>query len=131
MVNGLIVSVTMEELPMNSPDDTPPEFENVVSMNALAMEKKEILDSLISRIVSKFVNFSYHPLQIDYSGSAEKEFTQELLSIGLFYLEYLDSIREGDGDRVLRCWKYLLPIYYNANRTNYCKEALLLLCQHK
>lgn len=30
----------------------------------------------------------------------------------------------------LLCWRYLLPIFNGANRTNYSKEALLLICQN-
>ena len=36
------------------------------------------------------------------------EYSRQLLSIGCFYLEFVDGIREGDGERVHRCWKYLL-----------------------
>ena len=53
-----------------------------------------------------------------------------VLSIGLFYLEYRDAIKEGDGIRILRCWKYLLKIFFSMHRTNYTAEALTLLMQH-
>lgn len=49
----------------------------------------------------------------------------------MFYLEYYDAIQHGDGERVLRCWRYLLPIFYNSRRTNYSKEALVLLYQYQ
>ncbi len=26
-------------------------------------------------------------------------------------MEFKDAIREGDGERVLRCWKYMIPIF--------------------
>ena len=55
---------------------------------------------------------------------------KNLLSIGLFYLEYSDAIREGDGIRVLRCWRYLLPMLIGSGRKNYAIEAFQLLMQH-
>ena len=44
---------------------------------------------------------------------------------------YSDAIREGDGDRVLRCWRYLLAIFKSSGRKNYSIEALNMLYQYK
>ena len=57
------------------------------------------------------------------------EYGRNLLSIGLFYLEFSDAIKEGDGERVLRCWRYLLPIFKGSCRKNYSVEVLNMLCQ--
>ena len=35
----------------------------------------------------------------------------ELLSLGIIWHGYHDSVREGDGDRILRFWKLLLVIF--------------------
>ena len=59
------------------------------------------------------------------------EYSKQLTSIGCFYLAFADSIKEADGERVLRCWRYLLPVYKGSGRTNYSIEALNLLCQHQ
>ena len=59
-----------------------------------------------------------------------KQYSFNLLSIGSFYLEFTDAIREGDGERVLRCWRYLLPIFNNSGRRNYCLEAFKMLYQY-
>lgn len=56
-------------------------------------------------------------------------YAKRLLSLGCFYLEYSDAIREGDGGRVLRCWRYLLPMFVSSRRKNYALESLNLL-QH-
>ena len=43
--------------------------------------------------------------------------------MGLLPLEFKDATREGDGDRVLQCWKYFL--YFRATgHMKYCLEAL-------
>lgn len=39
-------------------------------------------------------------------------------------------MREGDGTRILRCWRYLLPLFKAAGRKNYCLEALIMLYEH-
>ena len=45
----------------------------------------------------------------------------EILGLGL---EFKDAVREGDGERVMRVWKYFLKA------TNYSIEALTLLAQY-
>ena len=65
-----------------------------------------------------------------HSSDRVKEYTMETLSLGLFLLEFKDAIREGDGTRVLRCWKYLLIIFRVTGHTNYCLEALNFLTQN-
>jgi L1 cell adhesion molecule like protein len=63
-------------------------------------------------------------------GDGIEVYPKDVLSTGLFYWEYSDSIREGDGDRLLRCWRYMLPIFMNTGRKNYSIEAFHLLYQH-
>ena len=41
----------------------------------------------------------------------------------MFYKEYIDSIREGDGNRILHCWKYMLLIFKASNKTKYSVEV--------
>ena len=57
------------------------------------------------------------------------EYGKEVLSLGMLYLEFRDAIKEGDGLRVLRCWKYLLLLFKASQRKNYSLEAFNLLCQ--
>jgi len=53
----------------------------------------------------------------------------QLLNLGMFYLNCRDARKEGDGERVLRSWKYMLPIFITTGRKNYAKEAFLFICQ--
>ena len=56
-------------------------------------------------------------------------YAADLISLVLIWHDYHDAIREGDGDRVLRYWKFLLLIFKAMNRQNYSKEAVILLLQ--
>ena len=58
------------------------------------------------------------------------EYSRQLKSIGYFYKECSDAVREGDGLRVLQCWRYLLPSFKSSGRKNYALEALHMLCQY-
>ena len=59
-----------------------------------------------------------------------KEYAHDVLSLGLLYLEFSDAIREGDGERIIRCWKYLSLLFRDSGRTNYSSEAFALLVQY-
>ena len=53
------------------------------------------------------------------------------MSLGLLFLNYRDAIKEGDGQRVMLCWKYFLPIFKATNRQNYAIEAFITLANCK
>ena len=55
------------------------------------------------------------------------EYVKEALTLGMIFLEVKDAIREGDGIRVLRCWKYF---FRGSGHTNYCAEGLTFLAQY-
>ncbi len=51
----------------------------------------------------------------------------DVLTLSLLLMEFIDAIREGDGNRIIRCWRYFLLHFKVANRTNYSVEAFTLL----
>ena len=55
-------------------------------------------------------------------------YIMHLLSLGSFYLEYVDAIKEGDGQRV---FEMLEPIFKSSGHTNYAIEVMNMLCQCK
>ena len=55
---------------------------------------------------------------------------EEVFSFGLFFMEYIDAIREGDGTRILCCWKYMLLLFKATNKSKYSLEALNLLVHY-
>lgn len=58
------------------------------------------------------------------------EYCREVLSLGLLYLYFKDSIREGDGTRVMVAWKYFMLIFKATKHKNYALEALTMLTQY-
>ena len=50
--------------------------------------------------------------------------------MGLLLDEFNDAIKEGDGNRISRCWKFFLPLFKATERTNYSIEAFTLLFQN-
>ena len=80
-------------------------------------------DAVCDKIVDRYIHFAYHKVATPVDDGVH-EYSRQLLSIGCLYHEFSDAIREGDSLRVLRCWRYLLPIFQSSGRKNYSIEAL-------
>ena len=72
-------------------------------------EKSEVLQVAVKKMLTDFVDLSF-PMKtkkrlrsMDYV----HEYGKDALTMGLLYIEFKDAIREGDGERVLRCWKFM------------------------
>ena len=48
----------------------------------------------------------------------------------MLWYGFHDAIQEGDGDRILNYWKFLLVLFKSTNHPNYAKEAVNLLLQY-
>ena len=57
-------------------------------------------------------------------------YASEVLSLGLIWHGFHDAIKEGDGERILNYWKFLLVIFKSTNHHNYAKEATNFLIQY-
>ena len=92
--------------------------------------RQNFLADVCDGVVDQFISFSFNE-----NGKIHKDkvynYSMHLLCLGSFYLEYVDAIKEGDGQRVLRCWKYLLPIFRSSGLPNYSFEVMNMLCQCK
>ena len=52
-----------------------------------------------------------------------------LLDQGLFYMSFIDATAEGDGNRIVRCWKFLLLHFLASKKTKYAIQAQYFLMQ--
>ena len=98
-------------------------------------ERKAILEEVSSLVIEQYVDLStifssprnkHLPATTDHVNA----YACETLSLGLLFLEFKDAIREGDGNRVMRVWKYFLLLFKASGRKNYAIEALTLLSQY-
>eukprot|EP00731_Ephydatia_muelleri_P025731 Em0017g814a len=85
------------------------------------------VSSIAKTLCSDVVTLSFAAKPSTGSANYVMEYAKETLSLGLLLLEFNDAIREGDGCRVLRCWKFL---FRAAGDKNYCIEAFHLLMQY-
>ena len=130
-----IVAAAMTVFGMASVDNKP-SLEMFNATNESSLERRKILGKATDLIVKKFVDLSCQNLMDDSSNKEQgidrdddqvQAYASKLLTLGLLLMEFSDGIREGDGVRILRCWKYFLLLFKANNRTNYSIEALNLL----
>ena len=78
------------------------------------------VSSIAKTLCSDVVTLSFAAKPSTGSADCVMEYAKETLSLGLLLLEFNDAIREGDGCRVLRCWKFLFLFFRAAGHKNYC-----------
>lgn len=102
----------------------------VVAAGRKLLSKKpyDNVNGLAKGILKSFVCFDPNK-RIDRSDKCFLYATQ-ILTLALVWLAFNDAVAEGDGDRVLLCWKFLLVIFRVKGQRNYCKEAIILLMQY-
>ncbi len=81
-------------------------------------ERKKVLNHILDDLMQTFFSFTYNSSASHSQSSSSLQedkiylYAKQALSFGLFYLEFRDAIKEGDGDRVLRCYmRSMLPIF--------------------
>ncbi len=88
---------------------------------------------LAKSVVATFLNLPVPDATTKSSSTPDgvHAYALEVISLGLLWHGFHDAIKEGDGDRVILYWKFLLIVFKAANRPNYGKEAVTLLLQHQ
>ena len=89
------------------------------------------VDSLAKSIVDHYVSITVPSPSAVQLHADDKvcSYAKELLTLGLLWLNFHDSVKEGDGDRIIRMWKLNLLVFKAARRKNYSIEALNLILQ--
>ena len=132
VITGHIVAAAMAVLDMNSRSynscDTALPHAQDIWMQPHDVRRAS-LDTLCKAIFDRFVQFSFNEAA-DRADNRITAYAKNLLAVGCFYLEFSDAIREGDRERVLHCWRYLLPMFLGSGRTNYSCEVVNKLYQH-
>jgi len=95
----------------------------------MSLQQYVTVKELAKAIVQKYVYFD--PDEKVQRDDKIYLYGTQVLTLALIWHNFNDSIREGDGDRVLACWKFLLIIFKaKKGHCNYCKEAIMLLAQY-
>lgn len=97
----------MEYFKMKSLDDQPVA---IIQMLKKADKKQAKFQEVDLDIFKKNVNLPIRPATINAKENicddGVNEYTHELLTLTLIWAKFEDTIREGDGLRVIRCWRF-------------------------
>lgn len=63
----------------------------------------------------------------DSSPDGVFNYASAVLNDGLLLLELRDAIHEGDGPRIIRCWKFMILHWWHAKHVKYTGEAIHLI----
>ena len=79
--------------------------------------KSDTLDNIVHEVVKRFINIE---LLSGFTNLAENtdEYARKTLSLLLLHREFQVSVCEGDGEHVLRVWKFLILIFKASNKVN-------------
>ena len=132
VVKAHLLVLVMKHLGMTSFEDEPQDtlFDGNIWMKP-SDERKKILYELCKTVLTKHLKLEFITKQSNpKSRDLVLEYADELVTLGMLFLNYRDAVQEGDGLRVLTVWKHLLPILRYSNRRNYSIEVLLTLYQY-
>ena len=133
VTTGHILTAVMTYLEMTSLDDTPSEA--IVSREVWMEDdnvRRKILEDISSHIVDTHIDLTtaFKQPQDKAGAGTVYDYACEALGLGLLIMDFKDAVREGDGDRIMSLWKYLLLLFKASGCKNYAIEALTLLSQY-
>ena len=128
VMEGHIISATLKHFKMeNCESDLPV----TLTRDLKSSEGESAFHKHILNMLTGLVNLPIRPGKdsVDRGSRADGVFAyaSEVLTLSLLNAEFEDAIKEGDGERVVRCWRFFLLIFKSSKRTKYSLEAVKLL----
>ncbi len=90
-----------------------------------------LVSDVASKVVDRFTIISEAVLRLTVKDCNDRvhNYSRVLCHLSSLAMEFTDAWSEGDGVRVLRCWKVLLLHFFAGRRTKYALEALRIQVQ--
>ena len=127
-----ICEAAMKTFKMSSLDGEPSAEFFPAGSDLLSPEQRwKVMSLAMKQLIDKFINISYPSASKVKDDDHILAYAKEVMSLGLLLVEFNDGIREGDGERIIRCWRYFLPLFKACGRKNYVVEAFNLLFQYE
>lgn len=128
---GHVIASAMQFFKMTKVDDTPDNGHlNKLESSKSQQEKGKLFHVMISDMLKQYlIHSTLDSPDPPQSTDKVNMYARETMTLGLLLVEFEDAIKEGDGERVLQCWKFFLLIFKSARRKNYAIEAFTLLAQ--
>jgi len=101
---------------------------NAAAEKLLSEKSYDKVEDLSNAILQNYVCFD--PSKKICRDDKVHLYATQLMTLLLFWHAFNDAVKEGDGDRVIDYWKFLLVIFRVKGHRNYCKEAIMMLSQY-
>ena len=128
-----VIAAAMRYFNMKAHGDSPDHSLIPANIAILSQaEKKNVLFANIDKLLKDMVNLELPGTKANKGVEVDgvREYAREVLTLTLLYKEYNDAIKEGNSERVLQVWKFLLLVFKASKRKNYAIETLTLLSQY-
>ena len=127
VIKGHYIAAACKEIGIEIPDSVPCDLEELIHVQRQSMAQQcQYIYSIAQVVVAKC---SVIEGSIPFESVAETSdmvhnymYARPLCHYGSLALEFVDAWEEGDGDRILRCWKIFLLHFYENGRTKYGKH---------
>ena len=106
----------------------------VIAAAEQCQKNSDTCQMLSQRVVKRFAKIYLSAEQKSESTPIDDmmyNYSTDLLTFCLLWHGFHDATREGDGDRLLRYWKFLTVIFQQEGHYNYAKEGLTLAIQSR
>jgi len=109
-----------------------------VTKSILSKDRIECVGDLAGKVIEQYIHIQLpqlqqkqnsHPNPTESTNDRVHPYAREVLTLGLIWLGFNDAIKEGDGDMVIRYWRFLLLAFKRGDSRNYFTEAINLLSQ--
>lgn len=100
-------------------------------LKASAPRKLAYVEDLARKVVDRMtlVDSAFHDSGTEDNKDRVYNYARVLCHYGSLVMEFQDAWGEGDGERVLHCWKLFMPHFQADRRVKYSLEALRLQFQ--
>ena len=123
VVDGHILAAACKVLGVSSPQE--------ISKSHFAVDEstdsiKSAIHHVALQIEQKYTKYSVSPVS---TNDGVFNYARHVLSMGLLARDFMDAWKEGDGDRIMRIWKFFLLHFKQTGHTKYSIEAFRLLAR--
>ena len=94
------------------------------------LEQLRHIEVLARRVVERFAVYSVDACHLEDGATAPDgvlNYACSLMNMGLLARNLQDASHEGDGNRIIRCWRFQFLHYKAEGHTNYALEAFWLI----
>ena len=132
VLDAHVVAAALKFFAIDNLGDTPTKHAFSGDLNEASLdERRTYLSKCMSEFLTQFTPNHIQTLDEKNASSIDGvfEYARSVIGLGLMARNFSDATREGDGARLILCWKFFMLHFKSDGRTKYAVEAFNLLAQ--